>query len=120
MIRAALDVSQDAITSMNGKQLHGRTVTVELSGRPPKDGHPAPRGGDRMGDSPMRGGGGGFREEPRGGYGGGQSRGGPSNDMATKNLFVGNIPPGARAPRIWRLPGIAHLTSKDDMHAPSC
>ena len=75
--------AQDAITSMNGKQLHGRTVTVELSGRPPKDGVPPPGRG-----------GGGFRDEPRGDYGGGPpSRGGPSNDMATRNLFVGNIPP---------------------------
>ena len=75
---------------MNGKQLLGRTITVELSGRPPKGGEgdrgpgPPPRGDDR---SDMRGS---FAPS-----GGGNSRTANSSESATRNLFVGNIPPDA-------------------------
>lgn len=73
---------------MNGKQLSGRTITVETSGRPPKDGKPPPGPGDR----PPRD----ERSDPRGSFGGGgggNSRSMASSDNATRNLFVGNIPP---------------------------
>ena len=46
--------AQDAIMSMNQKQLAGRTITVELSGRPPKDGKPPPRHGDSYDRGPPR------------------------------------------------------------------
>ena len=81
--------------SMNQKQLAGRTITVELSGRPPKDGRPPPRHGDSYDRGPPR-----YddRSDQRGsfgGAGGGNSRAQASSDVATRNLFVGNIPPDA-------------------------
>ena len=87
--------AQDAIMSMNQKQLAGRTITVELSGRPPKDGKPPPRHGDSYDRGPPR-----YddRSDQRGsfgGAGGGNSRAQASSDVATRNLFVGNIPPDA-------------------------
>lgn len=57
--------AQKAIEAMNGKELGGRTLTVNVA-RPREE---RPGGGDRGGD---RGGGGGRR----GGYGGGGDRGG--------------------------------------------
>ena len=64
---------------MNGKELGGRTITVELSGRPPKGDRPA-----RQDD---------YRSDGRGSFGGGGGRGAQgSSDVATKNLFVANIP----------------------------
>ena len=79
--------AEDAIASMNGKQLAGRTITVELSGRPPKQ-ERDDRGFDRgRGDD--------YRADPRGsfgGTGGGNSRSQGSSDTATRNLFVANIP----------------------------
>jgi hypothetical protein len=72
---------------MNGKQLAGRTITVELSGRPPKEGK-APAAGGRRDDD--------YRADRQGNFGGGGGgRTLGSSDTATKNLFVGNIPPDA-------------------------
>ena len=74
--------ADDAIASMNGKELGGRTITVELSGRPPKGDKPPPRQDD-------------YRSDARGsfgGAGGANSRSQGSSDVATKNLFVANIP----------------------------
>jgi hypothetical protein len=72
---------------MNGKQLGGRTITVELSGRPPKDGEGGRAPPKRDYDD---------RADTRGafaGAGGGNSRSMGSSDVATRNLFVANIPP---------------------------
>ena len=72
---------------MNGKQLGGRTITVELSGRPPKDGEGGRAPPRRDYDD---------RADTRGafaGAGGGNSRSMGSSDVATRNLFVANIPP---------------------------
>jgi hypothetical protein len=76
-------VLQDAMTSMNGQHLGGRTITCELSGRPPR------------GERPQRGGHDDYRADTRGafnGSGGGNSRSSHSSEIATKNLFVANIP----------------------------
>ena len=67
---------------MNGKNLGGRTITVELSGRPPRGDKPPGRNEDD-------------RADQRGGFdgaGGGNSRSQGSSDTATRNLFVANIP----------------------------
>jgi len=82
--------AEDAIASMNGKTLGGRTITVELSGRPPKDGKEA--GGGRPMPSRRESD---DRADQRGNFGGGggNSRSLASSDVATRNLFVGNIPP---------------------------
>ena len=77
--------AEDAIQSMNGKQLGNRTITVELSGRPPRGDKPG--GGPPGRDDDMR-------SDTRGGFGGygGNSRSHGSSDIATRNLFVANIP----------------------------
>lgn len=92
----------DAIQSMNGKQLGGRMITVEISGRPPRNERPAhardgpgggspamPRGNDDMMRSSSD-----MRSDTRGGFGGfgANSRSQSSSDIATRNLFVANIP----------------------------
>lgn len=77
--------AEDAISSMNGKTLAGRTITVELSGRPPKQERVDDRAFDHRDD----------RADPRGTFGatgGGNSRSQGSSDIATRNLFVANIP----------------------------
>ena len=80
---------------MNGKNLGGRTITVELSGRPPKEGEAGgpPRRDDRSRGPPPRDD---YRADQRGsfgGAGGGNSRSLGSSDTATRNIFVANIPP---------------------------
>ena len=81
--------AEDAIASMNGKQIGGRTITVELSGRPPKGEKPSPRAAptSRYPEED-------YRADSRGGFGGfgGNSRSDRSSGVATANLFVANIP----------------------------
>ena len=81
--------AEDAIASMNGKQIGGRTITVELSGRPPKGEKPSPRAAptSRYPEED-------YRADSRGGFGGfgGNSRSERSSGVATPNLFVANIP----------------------------
>ena len=87
--------AEDAIASMNGKQLGGRSITVELSGRPPRGEKPDRTGEGGNRPPPRYNEGGDYRADARGsfgGAGGGHSRSQGSSDTATKNLFVANIP----------------------------
>jgi RNA recognition motif-containing protein len=63
------DAAREAMTALNGKEVRGRTITVnEARPRPERGGFGGPRGG-------REGGGGGYGRGGGGGYGGGEHSG---------------------------------------------